>query len=119
MIHLLYGKDSYRVRRALASIRDALADPDDMLSSNTTVLDGGTVTPGELLAHATATPFLAANRLVVVEGLLQAVGGIKRGARASKKPDPDDPLAPWRSAAAQLKDPQTMPATTTLVFAGG
>ena len=38
-------------------------------------LDGRQVTPQELQAHATSVPFLSANRLVIVEGLLQALGG--------------------------------------------
>ena len=117
MIHLLYGKDSYQVSSALSSIKNALAvaDTDKMLASNTTVLDGRGLTPDELLAHATAVPFLAADRLVVVDGLLRALGEVKRG-RAKKKSDADDPLEPWRRAAALLGDPATMPETTTLVF---
>ena len=115
MIHLLYGKDSYQVSSALSSIRNALAVADDMIASNTTVLEGRNLTPDELLAHATAVPFLAANRLVIVDGLLRALGEVKRG-RAKKKSDADDPLEPWRRAAALLGDPATMPETTTLVF---
>lgn len=118
MIHLLHGKDDYQVRHALAAIRDALAADDDMLASNTTVLDGRGLTPAELLAHATSVPFLAANRLVIVESLLRALGDA-RGGRRRKKGDTDDPLEPWRAAAAQLADPAAMPATTTVVFIEG
>lgn len=115
MIHLLYGKDPYQVSSALSSIRNALAVADDMIASNTTVLEGRTLVPGELLAHATAVPFLAPARLVIVDGLLRALGEVKRG-RAKRKSDADDPLASWRDAAALLGDPATMPETTTLVF---
>lgn len=115
MIHLLHGKDDYQIRSALRALRDDLKRVDDMLDSNTTVLDGRTITPLELLAHATAVPFLAANRLVVVEGLLGALGAVK-GGRRKKKGEGDDPLDPWRAAAAQLADPRTMPETTTLVL---
>ena len=68
--------------------------------------------PAELLAHATAVPFLASNRLVIVEGLLRALGDARSG-RRRKKGDTDDPLEAWRAAAAQLADPAAMPATTT------
>ncbi len=118
MIHLLYGKDDYQIRSALRALRDDLKLADDMLDSNTTVLDGRTITPLELLAHATSVPFLAANRLVVVEGLLGGLGGAK-GVRRKKKGDGDDPLHAWRDAAAQLSDPKTMPSTTTLVLVEG
>mgnify|MGYP001571439069 FL=1 len=118
MIHLIHGKDDYQVRGALQAIRDDLKQSDDMLDSNTTVLDGRTTTPLELLSHATAVPFLASNRLVIVEGLLGHLGTIK-GGRRKKKGDGDDPLEPWRAAAVQLGDKATLPETTTLVFVEG
>jgi DNA polymerase-3 subunit delta len=117
-MHLIFGKDNYQVRRALAAIRDALRAGDDMLESNTSVLDGRGLTPQELLAHATAMPFLASNRLVIVEGLLAAVGQAK-GGRRKKKADPDDPLEAWRQAAAQLADKAAVPESTTVVFVEG
>jgi DNA polymerase-3 subunit delta len=114
VIHLIYGKDHYRVRKAVEAVRERLAADDDMVGGNTTVLDGRGLTPQELMAHATAVPFLAASRLVIVEGLLSALGQIKRG--KPKKNDPADPLAPWRQVAALLGDKQSLPETTTLVF---
>lgn len=125
MIHLLYGKDNYRVHAALGAIRDGLAPDDDArrdLASNTTVLDGAKLSPQELLSHAMSVPFLAPHRLVVVEGLLAALGSVKggrKGAKGKKKADDDDPLAPWRVAAAQLGDKAAMPDTTVLVFVEG
>jgi len=116
MIHLLHGSDDYRVRRALHELRDELRAADDMLDSNTTVLQGAGLTPQELLAHATAVPFLAAHRLVIVEGLLGALG---EGRRGRKKKAEDDPLEPWRHAVQTLGDPAAIPETTTLVFVEG
>ncbi len=118
MIHLIYGKDRYLVLHALRDVRVQLAAQDDMLETNTTTLDGAAITPAELLAHAQSAPFLGSSRLVIVEGLLANVGGAKRG-RRSKKPSPDDPLAPWQAAAEELADPSRMPETTTLVFVEG
>jgi DNA polymerase-3 subunit delta len=118
VIHLLYGKDDYQVRKALAAIREDLAAEDDMLATNTTVLEGRGLSPDELLSHAMAMPFLSANRLVIVEGLLRALGEV-RGGRRKKKGDGEDPLESWRQAAARLSDPATMPPTTTLVLVEG
>jgi DNA polymerase-3 subunit delta len=117
VIYLFYGKDSYRVRGALSELREKLSAGDDMLESNTTVLDGRETTPQELLAHATAVPFLASNRLVIVEGLLKALGEMKGGRR--KKVKDDDPMAPWRDAITTLGDKAAVPETTTLVFVEG
>jgi DNA polymerase-3 subunit delta len=125
VIHILYGADSYRVRAAYRAIRAALSDGDDMLESNTTVLEGGTVSAQELLAHASAVPFLASHRLVVVEGLLGRLAPeqkARRGGatRAKKKKAPaDDPLASWRAVAEQIGDAAALPASTTLVFIEG
>ena len=55
VIHLLYGKDNYRVHAALGAIRDGLAPDDDArrdLASNTTVLDGAKLSPQEQWATA-------------------------------------------------------------------
>ena len=115
MIHLIYGKDGYLVRQALRDVRAALAAADDMLDTNTTVLDGASLSPAELLGHAQTVPFLANSRLVIVEGLLAQIGAAKRG-RRSKKPAAGDPLAPWQAVAEQLADAGGLPETTTLVF---
>lgn len=117
MIYLYFGKDSYRVHRAVHDLRDGLRAADDMLESNTTTLDGREITPQDLLAHATAVPFLASNRLVIVEGLLRALGEVKGGRR--KKARDGDPLAAWREAIATLGDKRAVPDTTTLVFVEG
>jgi DNA polymerase-3 subunit delta len=117
VIYLVHGEDNYRVRAALRELRDKLGAGDDMFEGNTTVLDGREIAPQELLAHATALPFLASSRLVIVEGLLKALGEMK-GARRKKVKD-DDPLAPWRDALATLADKSAVPETTTLVFVEG
>jgi len=117
MIYLFHGKDDFRVRAALRDLRERLAAEDDMLASNTTVLDGRAVSPQELLAHATAVPFLATHRLVVVDGLLKALGEMKGGRK--KKTTPDDPMAPWRDALTTVADKAAIPESTTLVFIEG
>jgi len=114
VIYLLHGKDAYRIRQSLNEIRDPLRTEPGVLESNTATLDGRGLNPQELIGNATAMPFLAPHRVVIVEGLLKAISEVK-GARR-KKPSPDDPLEPWRRVAEQLGDRAAMPETTTLVF---
>lgn len=116
MIYLFHGADDYSMREAVRDIRNRLKAGDDMFDSNVSTLDGRTLSPDELLVHATAVPFLSQGRLVIVEGLLGAIGQAKGGRR---KKGGDDPLEPWRQAAARLGDAAAMPETTTLVFIEG
>ena len=92
MLHVFYGNDDFRSGEALAELRASL-DSDGMLSSNTSVLAGRGLKPGELTQHAMAVPFLAESRLVIVEGLLSALGS-RRGVA--------DEWQPFIEAAAQL-----------------
>ncbi len=77
MLHVFYGADDFRSGEALAALRVSL-DADGMLANNTSVLAGRGLKPAELTQHAMAVPFLAEARLVVVEGLLTALGS-RRG----------------------------------------
>jgi len=70
VIHLLYGENEFLVHEAADGIAAGLG-PADMVSLNTTRLDGTRVSPAELLQACTTIPFLAEARLVVVEGLLK------------------------------------------------
>lgn len=115
MIYLLHGQDSFQVHRALEAIRDRLTTPDGMLTSNTVVLDGAKLEPLELMQHSTVVPFLAPARLVIVEGLLAAIGS----GRGGRKKKGEDPLEPWADLADQLSAPGAIPETTTLVFIEG
>ena len=79
MIHLIYGKDTFRGRRAVAAIRDELRRADDMLDTNTTLLEGSQISVPELLSHCATVPFLGGARLVIVEGLFKHLGEQRRG----------------------------------------
>jgi DNA polymerase-3 subunit delta len=119
MIHIYHGADDYSMRAALQALRDRLGTGHDPMASNTTVLDGRSLTPGELIANSTAVPFLSESRLVVVEGLLDAIHRAASGNRGGrrKKADVDEALEPWRRAAAHLAE--GMPASNTLVLLEG
>jgi DNA polymerase-3 subunit delta len=77
MLHILYGSDEFQVSEALRALRGEL-DPEGMLSTNTSTLAGRGLTPDQLIQHAAAVPFLGDTRLVLVEGLLHALGS-RRG----------------------------------------
>ena len=76
MLHVLYGQDEFRASEALRALRDSL-DEDGSLATNTTTLAGRSLGPHELIQHASALPFLSPVRLVIVEGLLTALGSRK------------------------------------------
>lgn len=68
--------DAYRIREAYTELRTAL-DTDGMLATNISALEPRGLTPGLLVQHLSTIPFLAAARVVVVEGLLQSIGGAR------------------------------------------
>lgn len=113
MLYLLHG-DPFLVRRALDAIRDRLRTPDGLLDQNTVMLDGEKLTPLEFVQHATTPPFLAPSRLVVVDGLVRHLSGVK--ASRGKKKDAEDPLEQWRAAVGQLAEPGALPETNTVVL---
>lgn len=84
LLHVLYGDDEFRASEALRTLKATL-DTDGSLATNTTVLAGRSLTPSELIQHAAAHPFLAPARLVVVEGLLTALGS-RRGVMETWQP---------------------------------
>lgn len=77
MLHVLYGPDEFRASEALRALRASL-DTDGSLATNTTTVPGRSLTPNELIQHASALPFLAPARLVIVENLLTTLGS-RRG----------------------------------------
>jgi DNA polymerase-3 subunit delta len=70
LIYILVGLDDFSIGERLGEIKKGLGDP-SMLSVNTTILEGATLTPGQLRAVTDATPFLSEKRLVIVNGLLE------------------------------------------------
>ncbi|MBI4670096.1 MAG: DNA polymerase III subunit delta [Chloroflexi bacterium] len=69
MIYIYHGEDDFTRAEALKNLRAQMGDP-QFAELNTTVLDGKTLSFGELRHHADAIPFLSAKRLVIVEGML-------------------------------------------------
>jgi len=77
LIIVLEGKDEYRLSERVSEFRLTVTPP-EMSDINTTMLDGNIVTIEELLTSLSTVPFMADRRLVVVEGLLNRLGGSKK-----------------------------------------
>jgi len=121
MLHVFFGKDSFSLRERLDELRSSL-DDDGMLASNTVVLDGRRTSLAEVTAACDTAPFLAAHRLVIVEGLLARLAGAGRGRRAQKggrlagSRGPSADAASWLSLADYA---DRMPPSTHLVLIDG
>ncbi|GBD10196.1 hypothetical protein HRbin22_02461 [Candidatus Thermoflexus japonica] len=68
MVIVLHGENELEIEEALVELRRSVGDAAAQ-SMNVVTLDGRRVTPAELQAACAVMPFLAACRLVIVEGL--------------------------------------------------
>ncbi len=101
MIRVLHGNDEFSASEAYARIVETIGPP-DVRGPNTSVFDGKVIKLGEVVAAASAVPFLADRRLVTVRGLL------------ARLDENDKTLSDeWDSLPARVQD---LPATTELVF---
>ncbi len=103
MYHIFHGPNEFTAKEMLADLKSRLGNS-DMLSLNTTELEGKNLTIAELTHHVHAMPFLISNRLVIVQNYLSQIsGGAKKKNRAEVITD-----------LAKLLD--NLPDSTTLVF---
>jgi DNA polymerase-3 subunit delta len=70
MLYILYGEDDYSLQQYLDELKKSVGDV-TVLALNTTVLEGAQVTVNQLRSVCEVVPFLAAKRLVIVNGLLE------------------------------------------------
>jgi DNA polymerase III subunit delta len=113
MFYIIYGDDNYRCHQKLSEIKAGLGS-EDVVSVNTTVLDGRKLSTRDLSAVCNSVPFMAPNRLIVVEGLLKRFQSGEKQARSNGNGDNgDQPLKEWQGFVNNIK---TMPATTVLVL---
>lgn len=103
-----FGADAFSRREAYDALR-AAHDPDGALAANTIALDGSRTTLAELTAAAMTMPFLAATRLVRVDGICASLNW-RAGATAGRRRRQPDA---WADLPARL---QGLPETTLLVF---
>jgi len=88
--YVFHGPDEFSLRAQLQNLRSAMGDP-SMADLNTTVFDGKQVSAAEVLAAASAMPFLSDKRLVIVEGMLTWLA--RKGAGKTGKAQLDDFVA--------------------------
>ena len=87
---------------------------EDVVSVNTTVLDARKLSTRDLSDVCSSVPFMAAHRLIVVEGLLKRFQSGEKQARSNGNGDNgDQPLKEWQAFSNYIK---TMPPTTVLVL---
>ena len=117
--HILLG-DSFLVSRALRELQ-SLVGPPELLEANSHRLSRSELDPAQVGTLCNAVPFLAAHRLVVLEGLLSqfnAREGRRRtstqGPRRSSASTGQGNLASWEYLPRYIAE--EMPPTTLLVF---
>ena len=116
MIYLLYGQDEFSLRETLSSLKEDVGTA-ELRDLNITSLDGSQVSFDELAATCNTVPFLAAKRLVIVEGLLSRFESRapSRG-RARAVSTRERGLEEWEGLSEYLPN---VPESTDLVFVDG
>ncbi len=111
MLYILTGADDFSMNEELAGIKKSLGDP-ALLVTNTSLLEGQQLTPGQLQEVCMAMPFLAPKRLVIVHGLLERFGAQKGRLKKEKNSQPPD----YKAFAGIVN---ALPESTLLVFIDG
>jgi DNA polymerase-3 subunit delta len=120
VIAAFYGKDGFSAHEALAALTKDLdsGTSEDGLGDTTVRVEGRAAKPDELLGICQTVPFLAAHRLVVVDGLLgRFEQDFSRRGRAPRRAKTEESaLGAWQPFIDALPH---VPETTTLVFMDG
>jgi DNA polymerase-3 subunit delta len=113
-VYLLHGPDDFALAEFIAGLKAKLGDP-ATADLNTTVLDGRTVTLPELKSIANTMPFLAPQRLVIIEGWLTKL--LSKG-EVSEEESESASASSAKETLAQLAEYlPAVPPTTALVLA--
>jgi DNA polymerase III subunit delta len=115
MLHVLTGEDDYSQTRVLDEIKKGIGDP-SLLSANTTLLEGQTVTLDELRRVSATLPFLAEKRLVIIPGLLGRFEKSEGKPRGKKKAGAPPKEAEYKTLADYLT---SLPESTVVVLTDG
>jgi DNA polymerase-3 subunit delta len=107
LIYILFGPDDFSLREKLAELKKELGDSES-LAINTNTFEGSHLTVAQLVSACNTIPFLATNRLVVVEGLLS---------RFEQKTGGRDPG--WDEWKSLNEHASNMPPTTVLMLIDG
>lgn len=115
MIYILWGQDDFSVNQSFAEIKKSIT-AQELLESNTTVLDGQYLSVEELSNICQTAPFLSERRLVVVKGLLGCFEPPSKSDRRKKvvlKLAREDECKLWANSLAKIPD------STVLVLIDG
>ncbi len=116
MIRVLHGDDEFSIEERLAALREE-AGPPEVVGPSTSVFEGDDYSREEMIGAASAVPFLADRRLVIVRGLL---GRIDANSGRSRGRPPGNtlrlPKGDWDGLAEGL---EALPPTTELIFIEG
>lgn len=121
MFYIFDGDDDFSRDEALAALRAELG-PADILSLNTSVFEGASVSLDELRHACDSIPFFGNARLVIVKGLLTRLhaSGRKKSeaADSANTEDADEPAGPAQKETRTrlLEYLPALPPTTHLVF---
>lgn len=116
MLYIICGDDNFRCHQTLQDIKASLGN-DEMISINTSLLDGRKLTQKELSDVCGAVPFMSPNRLVIVEGLLKRFQSGDRQAKTNGSDENGENGAKgqkdWQVFAEYIKQ---IPETTVLIL---
>jgi len=116
LIYIFWGENNYTIDEAVRELKQSFSN-DPMLSSNTNVLEGQKLGVNDFKLVGEAMPFLSANRLVIVNGLLQRFEpkdpGKAKASKAKKPKKKDNSLDEAQAFADCIKG---LPPTTVLVL---
>lgn len=104
VIHILLGTNDFLLRKRLNELKSQLGD-EESLSMNTVTLESRQLRLSELTNACDTVPFMAAHRLVIVEGLL---GRVEAGERKRQGEESE-----WTGL---VDYAARMPASTTMVL---
>lgn len=93
MLYIFHGPDDFTRSEKIAELQAALGDP-TTADLNSAVLDGRFLTLSDLRQHTDAMPFLAAKRLIIVNGYLAYLGGKTEGADGDPAKMISNPVSP-------------------------
>ena len=118
LLYVLFGEDDFSRRQALENIKTVL-NAGDLLSANTVALEGKHLTLAQLTSACDTIPFLAPQRLVVVEGLLERFQPRPKSDKPQDHPEPRQKTEKPFEPAALAEHIKIMPMTTILVLTDG
>ena len=115
LLYILWGQDDFSLSQSLEEIKRGIGDQ-ELLSVNTTILDGQQITSDQLRAVTETVPFLSEKRLVIVRGLLERFEPKTKSGGGKKAVSRTNQQNEYKSLAAGING---IPDSTILVLVDG